>query len=57
MMMDDIVSAERPLVGDRIGSYNRKFAEKWEKQFIKVFGKNADGVEKMNNKTLLNVMN
>lgn len=36
--MTDLVSSEKSLVGDQIGSYNKKFAEKWERQFIKCFG-------------------
>jgi hypothetical protein len=38
MMMQDISSLEKPLVGDQIGSYNRKFVEKWGKHFSKSFG-------------------
>lgn len=37
-MMEDLVGTERKLVGDQIGSYNKKFAEKYGKPFIKVFG-------------------
>jgi hypothetical protein len=46
-MLDDIVGFDRPLIGDKIGSYNRKFSEKWGKQLVKMFGENAKGVEKM----------
>ncbi len=44
MMMDDVASYERPLVGDKIGSYNTKFAEKWGKQIVKIFGEDACNV-------------
>ena len=49
-MMKDLVSADKDLVGDQIGSYNRKFAEKWEKSFIKAFGQDATNVDRMNHK-------
>jgi hypothetical protein len=31
MMISDIAEVEKPIVGEKIGSYNRKFAEKWGK--------------------------
>jgi hypothetical protein len=43
-MMQDIGSLDKPLVGSEIGSYNRKFAEKYTKQLLKVFGENAVNV-------------
>jgi hypothetical protein len=40
-MMNDLTAGERPLVGNMIGSYNKKFAEKWEKNFHKAFGRDG----------------
>ena len=31
MMLADVGKTERPIVGEMVGSYNRKFAEKWGK--------------------------
>ncbi len=55
-MMKDLVNTERELVGDQIGSYNRKFAEKWEKSYIKAFGKDASLVDKMSAKQITTVL-
>jgi hypothetical protein len=45
MMLIDISSKEKPLVGEQIGSYNRKFVEKWGKHFIKSFGEDGHKIE------------
>ena len=55
-MINDICVFEKELVEDKIGSYNRKFSEKWGKQIIKVFGENAKGVEKMDQKKYLQLL-
>ena len=47
MMIEDIGIAEKSLVGDKIGSYNQKFAEKWGKQLNKVFGERGASVDRM----------
>jgi hypothetical protein len=41
MMMNDIAPLERNYIGDKIGSYNRKFYEKFGKHIVKSFGENA----------------
>jgi len=38
----DIFDINKPFVGDLNGTYNNKFAQLWEKQFNKAFGKNLD---------------
>jgi hypothetical protein len=38
MMIKDIASDEKALVGKDIGGYNRKFAEKYSSAMIKAFG-------------------
>lgn len=42
MMMRDVAATEKPLVGEQIGGYNRKFAEKWGRELVKRFGANAN---------------
>lgn len=37
-MLEDIASPEKQYVGDQIGSYNKKFADKYGKLFTKAFG-------------------
>ena len=43
-------------MGEEIGSYNKKFAEKWGKYFVKAFGATAENVDKMSQKQVLQVM-
>ncbi len=50
MMLVDISSMEKPLVGKQIGSYNRKFVEKWGKHFVKSFGEDGKKVGEYTNK-------
>jgi len=53
LMLEDIGSHERPLVEGNIGTYNRKFAEKWGKPLTKVFGEEGQSVLKMDQKQYL----
>ena len=41
MVMEDIAATEKKMVGTQVGSYNRKFAEKWSGQLVKMFGEGA----------------
>ena len=34
-------------VGEKIGAYNRKFAKDWEREFVKVFGRNLENLYKL----------
>lgn len=52
MMLVDISSPEKALVGNQIGSYNRKFVEKWGKHFIKSFGEDGKKIEEYTTKNL-----
>ena len=56
MMIADICNSERELVGEQIGSYNRKFAEKWARQFTKIYGEEATNVDRMSTKQFLQVL-
>ena len=52
MMLVDISSQEKALVGNQIGSYNRKFVEKWGKHFVKSFGEDGRKIEEYTTKQL-----
>jgi hypothetical protein len=53
LMFKDIMSLQKPMVGDEIGIYNRQFIERWEKVFSKSFGKNGDNVANMDFKSIV----
>jgi hypothetical protein len=38
LMIADVGSPERALLGEQIGTYNRKFAQKWQKYLTDKFG-------------------
>ena len=52
-MLADIASPEKPLIGEQIGSYNRKFYEKYGKLLIKAFGDQAKNVQQLDQKKYL----
>lgn len=56
-MLNDIASPERKYIGERIGTYNKKFYEKFGKQIVKQFGQDAKLVEKMDHKKYLILLN
>ena len=56
MMLVDISSMEKSLVGKQIGSYNRKFVEKWGKHFVKSFGEDGKKVGEYTNKQLTSLL-
>ena len=52
LMMEDVCSEEKPMVGGEIGSYNRKFVEKYGKVMTKIFGKDGCDVMKLSPKAV-----
>ncbi|CDW71353.1 dna-dependent protein kinase catalytic subunit [Stylonychia lemnae] len=53
MMAYDLTCTQKDLLGDQVGSYNRKFAELWDKVFAKEFGSNLNRVDKMSNSEII----
>ncbi len=44
MMIADVGSVSKPMVGEEIGSYNRKFAQNWRKILVDKFGEQGQNV-------------
>jgi hypothetical protein len=44
MMYSDIMTAEKPMVGEDIGLYNRRFIQNWESVFARSFGRDGSKV-------------
>ncbi len=55
-MMYDVASQSKPFVGEEIGAYNKKFAQKFGKPLHSMFGENANLVTKLQPKALLQLM-
>ena len=55
-MLADIAYPEKELIGDKLGSYNKKFVEKWGKLLVKAFGENAQNVHHMEAKKYLGLL-
>lgn len=44
LMIADVGSLSKPMIGEQIGSYNRKFAQNWRKILVDKFGEHAQNV-------------
>jgi hypothetical protein len=55
-MHNDILSTEKPMIGDKIGQYNRQFIVKWSPVFARSFGAKASKVNSMDLTSLITEM-
>ena len=56
-MHNDILKTEKPLVGRKIGKYNRSFVIKFKTMFEKSFGKGGSSINKMSLAQLIEKLN